>query len=129
MAGLILPAAADPPAMPDPALTPGAVAETDPAVICAPGYDRAHRVWRSQAGTFAKYGVPAAERPDYVDDDRVPVCLGGDNAAPTNHWPQPRAQALVKDRLERRLCRMVCGGEISVPAAQAVFLGDWRDEE
>jgi hypothetical protein len=30
--------------MPDPQLTPGAVADTDPAVVCARGYSRSHRV-------------------------------------------------------------------------------------
>ena len=128
IAGLLLiaPAALADPAMPDPALTPGAVATTDPAVICAPGYARAHRTWRGRQNTMREYDIAPSEWRDYTDDDRVPVCLGGDNASPKNHWAQPFDEALVKDRLEDEMCREVCAGEISLPAAQAIFLGDWR---
>ncbi len=115
-----------PPSMPDPQLTPGAVADTDPAVICAPGYSRSHRVWHDKAGTLAKYGIPPSEAGQYQDDDRVPICLGGDNGSALNHWPEPWDQAERKDELERRLCRAVCAGEIALPAAQATFLGDLR---
>jgi hypothetical protein len=115
------------PSMPDPQLTPGAVADTDPATICAPRYSRSHRVWHDKIGTLAKYGIPPSEAARYEDDDRVPICLGGDNASPLNHWPEPWDQAKRKDELERRMCRTVCAGEIALPAAQAVFLGDWRN--
>jgi hypothetical protein len=54
----------------------------------------------------------------------VPICLGGDNSSPLNHWPEPWDKAERKDELERRMCRAVCGGEITLPAAQAIFLGD-----
>jgi hypothetical protein len=47
--------------MPDPQLTPGAVADTNPAVVCAPGYSRSHRVWHDKIGTLAKYGIPPSE--------------------------------------------------------------------
>lgn len=114
------------PAMPDPILTPGAIADTDPAIVCAPSYSRSHRVWRDQTGTLLKYGIPLADRNDYTDDDRVPVGLGGDNASPLNHWAQPWREAEDKDQLEDRLRREVCSGQMTLPAAQAVFLGDWR---
>jgi hypothetical protein len=114
------------PAMPDPQLTPGAVADTDPAIICAAGYSRSHRVWHDKISTLTKYGVPLADARQYEDDDRVPICLGGDNASPLNHWPQPWDQAEQKDELERRICRAVCAGELALPAGQAMFLGDWR---
>jgi hypothetical protein len=116
------------PTMPDPRLTPGAVADTDPAIICAPGYSRSHRVWHDKIGTLAKYGIPQAEADRYEDDDRVPICLGGDNASPLNHWPEPWEEAERKDALERRICRAVCAGRLTLPAAQAIFLGDWRSE-
>ena len=57
----------------------------------------------------------------------MPVCLGGDNGPPLNHWPETWDHAEQKDELERRVCRPVCAGEISRSAAQAIFLGDWRD--
>jgi hypothetical protein len=63
------------PSMPDPQLTPGAVADTDPAIVCAPGYSRSHRVWHDKTGTLAKYGIRPADADRYEDDDRVPICL------------------------------------------------------
>lgn len=76
------------PAMPDPALTPGAALDTDPTVICAPGYARAHRVWHDKRGTAAKYGIPWSAAVTMEDDDLVPIGLGGNNADPRNHWLQ-----------------------------------------
>jgi hypothetical protein len=35
--------------------------------------------------------IPEPEAAKYEDDDLVPVCLGGDNASPLNHWPQPNS--------------------------------------
>jgi hypothetical protein len=115
---------------PDRALTPGAVAETSPAVICTPGYARAHRVWHDKAATLAKYGIARDQAALYEDDDLIPVCLGGDNASPLNHWPQLNAAqpgAADKDRLEVRICARVCrdrdDGELS--RYQAAFAQDW----
>ena len=33
------------------------------------------------------------------DDDRAPVCLGGDRSNPFNYWPQPRPPVRKKDQL------------------------------
>lgn len=76
------------------------------------------------AATLAKYGI--AEE----DDDLIPVCLGGDNASPLNHWPQANNAspgAADKDRLEARVCFKVCrdrdDGELQ--HYQAAFAQDW----
>jgi hypothetical protein len=62
------------------------------------------------------------------DDDRVPVCLGGDNGNPLNHWAQPRSSAREKDQLEAWVCRAVCDEHsMALRDAQAMFLGDWRE--
>lgn len=97
--------------LPDPSLTPGAVAETRASVICQPGYARAHRVWHDKANTLAKYGISQDQSSQVEDDDLIPVCLGGDNASPKNHWPQQwqgQWNATVKDDLEWRVCREDC---------------------
>ena len=113
--------------VPDPALTPGAILDTDPTVICAPGYDRIHRVWHDKRGTAAKYDIPWSVAQNMEDDDLVPPRLGGDNSDPRNHWLQPcsawrsvgshglrecvAGEAFVKDLKEHRdeatLCRVL----------------------
>lgn len=126
--------AGSPALLPDPALTPGAVAATATAAICAPGYARAHRVWHDKAATLAKYGIAPDQAAAYEDDDLIPVCLGGDNASPLNHWPQLNSPAggtepgaWDKDRLEAHICAKVCrdrdDGELA--RYQAAFAHDW----
>lgn len=141
-------AASGAPDLPNARLTPGAIGTTSTAEICGrwvidqngqailqqPGqhyagertlsYSRAHRVWHDKAGTLAKYGIPYSEGRRYEDDDLVPVCLGGDNADPSNHWPQPWAQARQKDHLEAAACRRVCEGKEKLTDAQRYFLSD-----
>jgi len=55
-----------------------------------------NRVWHDKAGRLAKYRIASTEAALY-EDDLIPVCPGGDNASPLNHWPRPLG-------LERRLC-------------------------
>ena len=123
-------------AAPDPRLTPGAIASNDPATVCAPGYDLAHRAWPWPAGkrvVLAEYGIPWSRAHDYEDDDLVPVALGGDNLALANHWPQRcdawegsrcvRGPAADKDRVEWRMIRAVCYDHtMTLKAAQSYFL-------
>jgi hypothetical protein len=118
---------------PDPQLTPGAVASHDVAEVCARDsrgrytYSPTHRVWHDKRGTLAKYGTPRSQSRLSEDDDRVPLWLGGDNADPRNHWPQPRKEAEFKDLLERQVCIAVCDRHsMSLAVAQRLFLGDWR---
>jgi hypothetical protein len=40
-----------------------------------------------KAGTLARYRIAIA--PSEAALYEIPVCLGGDNASPLNHWPQP----------------------------------------
>ena len=115
--------------LPDPHLTPGAIVETHTGVICTRGYDRAHRVWHDKAGTLAKYGLPLSAA-DHYDDDLVPVCLGGNNASPQNHWPQSYSGewgAETKDALERRMCAEICRirDDAELARYQADFAENW----
>jgi hypothetical protein len=77
-----------------------------------------------------RYGLPAGTHLDYEIDHLIPLCLGGSDD-PSNLWPQPRRtiestwNAEAKDRLERRMCDMVCDGEIDIATAQQAFATDW----
>jgi hypothetical protein len=90
-------------------------------------YSRRHRVWHDKQGTLRKYGLPLSDMHAAEDGDRVPICLGGDNADPRNHWPESWPQAREKDRLEAEVCRIFCDHRtMTLKAGQAIFLGDWR---
>jgi hypothetical protein len=138
-AGLMAESAAGAADMPDPRLTPGAVASSDAAEVCEsdgrPGsaYSRAHREMNQaqRRGDFARYGIPWSDHRFYEDDHLVPLCLGGADTA-ANRWPQPRSgewNSYRKDRLESYACRNVCTGSLSLGEAQRWFLApaDWRD--
>jgi hypothetical protein len=111
-------------ALPDPALTPGALASHSAAEVCGPGYAHTHRVWgphEKYTITLPRYGIPARDGHLFEDDDLIPVCAGGDNADPRNHWPQPWAAARIKDEEEAHYCRAVCAGSVSLDQAQDHF--------
>jgi len=98
--------------------------------ICVHGYAHAHRVWHDKWGTLARYGIPHNRTTRYEDDDLIPVCLGGDNADPRNHWPQPRGVAMGaedKDQLEVYICKRVCADRDDAELAryQAAIARDW----
>jgi hypothetical protein len=64
----------------------------------------------------------------YELDDILPIESGGKNVA-ANLWPQPIAEARVKDhQVEDKLGGpkgLVCAGKISLKDAQACVLEDW----
>jgi len=77
-----------------------------------------------------RYGLPPGTHPDYEIDHLIPLCLGGSDDF-TNLWPQPRRgieavwNAEKKDRLEHRLCQMVCAGQVDLSTAQQEIAEDW----
>ena len=130
---LAAPAIAAELAAPNPTLTPGEVASHNLAEVCARDsngrytFSPSHRTWHNKPDTLAKYGIPRSQSDRVEDDDRVPLCVGGDNANPRNHWPQPWDEARLKDQLEREICIRLCDRHtIGLDEAQAIFLGDWR---
>jgi hypothetical protein len=74
---------------------------------------------------LTEYGLPAGTHPDYEIDHLVPLCLGGSDDF-SNLWPQPRRSiepkwnAEAKDRLERKLCDMVCNGQLDIGTARGL---------
>src|SRR6266496_3376506 len=121
------------PTRPNPALTPGLVASTDPADVCGRvdglTYSQRHRdtTKKMKADTYAAYHIDKAGR-DFEVDHRVPLCAGGADDA-KNLWPQEGWQHPSfhdKDRLETFVCRAICiTHKMTLAEGQAVFLGDW----
>jgi hypothetical protein len=123
--------------LPDLACTPGSV---DPAVtqrdirstICRAGWTATVRPPERQT-EHAKYHVayPAYHIPDgtvsELDHD-VPLELGGSNDI-TNLWPEAGRVPNAKDKVERALNRAVCGGKVSLAAAQRAIAADWQTAE
>lgn len=114
--------------LPDPQLTPGAVASTSVVEVCAhraATYSEINRQTSLALKNWVarEYGV--ASRRGYEIDHLVPLCSGGADVA-TNLWPQPINQARVKDRIEAATCRAVCEGRVPLALAQTWFMGDWR---
>jgi hypothetical protein len=85
---------------------------------------------------YMRYGLPRGRRstidasgrrhPAYQIDHLVPLELGGAPDDVRNLWPQPIAEAKVKDRIEDRLHRAVCRGREPLSAAQRAIVADWR---
>jgi hypothetical protein len=116
---------------PDKNLTGGSLRTRDRDAAC--GHAGEHRGPMSATRRdeiLRRYGLPAGTHPDYEIDHLIPLCLGGSDD-PSNLWPQPRRtiedtwNAEAKDRLERRMCDMVCDGEIEIATAQEAFATDW----
>ncbi len=123
--------------LPDRTRTPGAVATSSTAIVCRSGYAHAVRnvPYRVRDAVYTAYGIPRGHRtPDggyvgprrgYVIDHLVPLELGGANS-PRNLWPQPRAEARVKDRVEETLHEAVCSGRMGLVDAQQRIARDWQ---
>lgn len=102
-------------ARPDAVLTPG---RAGPVVVARDVPASRKRL------VFRRYGIGVARWALFTVDHLVPLELGGSNEV-ENLWPQPRAQARVKDRDEGRLAAEVRRGELSLWQAQAEILRLW----
>ena len=82
--------AAEPPSLPDPIMTPGAI---DPAatrdVVCnGTARDRRHVTAAMKAEVLASYNIPDIQSPFFEIDHLVPLAIGGANTV-ANLWPEP----------------------------------------
>jgi hypothetical protein len=117
--------------MPDPLITPGAVRSTDFDEICRTPTAGLRFMPRERAdAVLIRYGLPPGAHPNYEIDHLVPLCLGGSDDD-ANLWPQPRRSiapvenAERKDRLEARVCQLVCANEVDIVEAQRDIADDW----
>jgi hypothetical protein len=114
--------------LPNASLTPGAVADTDTAIVCAYGYAREHRnvPYSERDAVYNEYGIPRGTRKGrYRIDHLVPLELGGANDE-RNLWPQTFADSERKDRVESALHEAVCYQHtLTLKQAQAAIAHDW----
>ncbi|MBC5804245.1 MAG: HNH endonuclease [Candidatus Eremiobacteraeota bacterium] len=123
--------------LPDRTRTPGAIVSSITATICRPGYAHAVRnvPYHVRDAVYTAYGIPRGHRTPgggyvgprrgYVIDHLVPLELGGANS-PRNLWPQPRAEAHAKDRVEDALHQAVCSGRMGLVDAQQRIARNWQ---
>jgi hypothetical protein len=126
--------------IPDPTLTPG-VARTDISQdqICATkwGTDERHVTDTMKGKVFANYGytgnydprcVPSGNRHCEIDHLISRELGGADDVA--NLWPQAYGSqpwnADLKDKLENRLHKEMCAGNVTLQEAQDMLVKDWR---
>ncbi len=132
--GLVAARAQDARVIPDPLLTPGAIASTDQAEVCgfAGGlsYSKRHRVTppEMKAEVRRRYGIARCGEIDH----RGPLALGFADVV-ENLWCQPGPPEpwnfRLKDKLETYVWEAVCKHHtILLAEGQAIFMEpDWRD--
>lgn len=127
-------------ALPDPAMTPGAVnrlvsQETIGGTICVRGWTGTIRPPVSYTEPLKKrqireYGYRDRRAWRYEEDHLIPLDLGGAPADPRNLWPEPHLGphqwgSYAKDRLEARMVRLVCSRRLPLNAARHMMAEDW----
>lgn len=115
------------PFRPDPTLTPGVVRPLTMQQVCAVrwGKDRRFVTLAMRKQVFAAYRIPYDKHALYELDHLVPRSLSGADDV-RNLWPEPLADAHVKDKREWQLSRDVCAGRIALSDAQAEMKGYGR---
>src|SRR3981081_57184 len=124
--------------LPDPVCTPRAVdspvtQDTLSNTICVRGYTPTVRPLSPythdlKVRQIAEYGYADTSLAAYEEDHLIPLELGGHPTDPKNLWPQPRNgnhPAAQKDLAENALHAKVCGGAMTLAAAQAAIATNW----
>jgi hypothetical protein len=112
-------------------LTPGDRLDVTKADICTPGYTKRVRDVPAaiKREVYSAYHAAHREGVCCEVDHLIPLELGGSNRA-ANLWPQRydgQWSAREKDRLEARLHRLVCNGELDLETAQQAIASNGID--
>jgi hypothetical protein len=113
---------------PNPKLTPGDAINVTADDLCKPGHaeiDGTIAV-RVKSQVFERYGIRGT-LVGYHVEHLIPPGLGGSNSI-KNLWPQPLGgdwMYQMKNRLERRLSKLVCSGALDLRVAQHEIARDW----
>jgi len=113
---------------PKPKLTPGDALNVSADDLCKPGHEEIEGTIsvRVKNQVFERYGIRGTLIGYHVDH-LIPLGLGGSNSI-KNLWPQPLGgdwMNQMKNRLERRLRKLVCNGALDVKIAQQEIARDW----
>ena len=114
--------------VPNPGLTPGSTAEVGKDDLCRSSYRNPYRhvPVPLKRQIFDRYRLRESAV-GYNVDHLIPVGLGGSNSL-KNLWPQPLSgewNYQMKNRLEHRLHKLVCGGNLELKTAQQEIATDW----
>ncbi len=127
--------------LPDRNCTPGAV---NPAVtqatigqtICHSGWTHTVRPPESyteplKIAQVAEYHYADTNVSAYEEDHLIPLELGGSPTSVKNLWPEYDAGHIPnpKDAVENQLRSAVCGGQVTLAAAQQAIARDWTTAE
>lgn len=126
--------------LPNPDLTPG---ETNPDITQENIADTIcnHHVWSTKSirppvsytnklkvKQIEEYGYEDTDPHSYEEDHLIPLTLGGNPRDPHNLWPEPwdgEYGAHAKDKLEVKLNKLVCSGELTLEEAQHAIATNW----
>src|ERR1044072_3556487 len=77
---------------------------------------------------IVEYGYSDKKPASYEEDHLISLQLGGDPRDPENLWPEAYAGkcgARVKDKVETKLKRLVCSGQVTLAQAQQMIAHNW----
>ena len=126
--------------IPDHARTPGALnadvtQENLQQTVCVVGWTDSIRPSKSYIRKLRREQMRELGQPgtaSYHEDHIVPLCAGGHPSDARNLWPQRlrgKWNDNDKSQLERSVCRRLSRCDITLDAAQAIFLApNWREE-
>jgi hypothetical protein len=121
------PAQTKPSNLPNPKLTPGATVKVTKDDLCGSFETDGSIPISVKRKVFQLYGMRTERSIPHNIDHLIPVSLGGSNSI-ENLWPQPLSGEWNynhKNKLERRLRKLVCKGELALEKAQQEISRDW----
>lgn len=124
--------------LPNSTLTPGAIdnkvtQDNIHQTICVSGYSASVRPPTSftnglKAMQIKQYNFNDTNLADYEEDHLISLELGGCPKCPENLWPEHYSGtygARTKDKLENKLHKIVCDGDMNLSDAQYCIKIDW----
>jgi hypothetical protein len=113
--------------VPNPKLTPGAIATTDTSQVCSQELRAPAISGAVQAAVYREYGdTSASSVHKHILDLLVPYDLGG-AAVQANLWPAATSGTGFYQKVEtdKILRRMVCQGDVTLATAQRALESNW----